>query len=207
MRTLALASNDRRPLEVRLIGYGDRTQAGTVHQGIVPLLEFATAGARRRSHVLALVPVEFVRERVSDGISLGRGDRPVQLATQEVARLLAWVDGGEDQAAPLVIVCGDEFELGRVCAILGRMPLELIRAEKPGRALAALARSPELAVVAGGIPDLDRFVRAASAARVPLIVIGCEDEPALVGADAVAHLPVLDERRLIAAVSELLDFV
>ena len=180
MRKLGLLSADGRPLEVRLIGYGDRTHGGTVHQAIAPLLEFAAVGARNRAQVLALVPVEFARERVSKGMHLGGGERPVLVPAQEVVRLLAWVDAGDVEETPVVIVCGDEIELGRVAAALARLPVEVVRAARPAQAHAALARSPAAAVVAGTAPGLANFVRAARAADVPLIAVGDED-PSLAG--------------------------
>jgi len=202
---LGLVSADGRPVELRLIGYGDRTHTGAVHQAIAPLLEFAVPGARRRGRVLALVPVDFARERASTGMTLGGADHPLLLTAQEVQRLVAWVEGGDAMDAPLVVVCGDEWEIGRVVAILGRMPVELVRAARPAQAHAALGRRPALAVVAGTAPGLDRFVRAAQAGGVPLVAVA-SDEPALAAAGAT-RLPELDEQRLVAAVTELLDFV
>jgi hypothetical protein len=192
VRTLALVSADGRPVEVRLIGYGDRTQSGAVHQAIAPLLEFAAGAGGRRGRALALLPVEFARERASSGMTLEGGERPLKLPAAEVARLVRWVDGGDGGIDPVVIVCGDEWERNRVAAVLARLPVEVVRATRPAEAHAALARRPALAVIAGDPVGLDRFVAAARSANVPLLEIR--------GAD-------LDERRLLDEVSDLLDFV
>jgi hypothetical protein len=191
VRALGLVSEDGRPVDVRLIGYGDRTQAGVVHQAIAPLLEFATGG--RRGRVLALLPVDFARERASAGMTLGTGERPLKVPPAEVARLVRWVDAGDGGVDPVVIVCGDEYERGRVAAILGRLPVELVRATRPAEAHAALGRKPALAVVAGDPIGLERFLAAARAHEVPLLEIPAGQE--------------LDERRLLDTVSDLLDFV
>jgi len=161
-----------------------------VHQAIAPLLEFATGA--RRGRVLALLPVEFARERASSGMTLGSGDRPLTIPAAELARLVRWVDAGEGGVEPVVIVCGDESVRGRVAAILARLPVELVRATRPAEAHAALTRRPALAVVAGDPVGLDRFLAAARAAKVPLLEVGAGE---------------LDERRLLDTVSDLLDFV
>jgi hypothetical protein len=191
VRALGLVSEDGRTVEVRLIGYGDRTQTGVVHQAIAPLLEFAPPA--RRGRVLALLPVEFARERASSGMTIGTGERPLKLPAAEVARLLRWIDGGDGGVDPVVIVCGDESVRGRVAAILDRLPVELVRATRPAEAHAALARRPALAVIAGDPVGLERFLAAARAANVPLVEVAAGEE--------------LDERRLLDAVSDLLDFV
>jgi hypothetical protein len=190
VRTLALVSTDGRPLEVRLIGYGDRTRSGAVHQAIAPLLEFTAGG--RRGRVLALLPVDFARERSGSGMTLAGGDNPLTLPAAEVARLVRWVDGGDGGVDPVVVVCGAEQERNRVAAVLRRLPVEVVRASRPSEAHAALTRRPALAVVAGDATGLDRFFAAARSADVPLLEVGAGD---------------LDEPRLLDEVSALLDFV
>lgn len=207
MRTLQLRDSSGRAVEARVIYHGDTYGAGRTNEGIVPLLEFVLAVGRvpRKLNVL---PLQFALDRRGSELRVAGGGVELTLPRPEVDRLCAWIEGGGTaDVAPVAIVLGDELEVGRACGVLSRMSLDLVRAERPGIARAALARDPALVVLAGFAPGAVAIVKEALAAGVPVLGIGVADEPELQGVGGIEHMQEIDQRRMFDLVGELLDLV